>query len=213
MADVKRFIIDANASRFSVKAVANGMSTGLGHSPTISIRVFDGEACFVPDTLEAASLIVKIKADSLTVEDEMHPADRQELERVMHQQVLSTSRHPDVFYKSEKAKVARLGKGLYRVDLTGHLTLNGITRIQVVSSQVSLGADNLRATGNFEIRQSDFDIKPPNIAGGLLTVRDELKFTFFLVARQPKEVEGLMDQPTAPSVQENLQGLRTFCGR
>jgi polyisoprenoid-binding protein YceI len=116
-------------SRFSVKAVASGMSAGLGHSPTIAIRDFDGEVCFVPGTLEAASLTVRVRADSLAVEDEMHAADRQELERIMRQQVLSTSRHPNVSYKSENAKVKRLGEGFYRVDLTGHLTLNGITRI------------------------------------------------------------------------------------
>jgi len=55
MATLERFVIDPKASRFSVKAVASGMTAGLGHSP-ISIRDFDGEAQFVPGTLDAASL-------------------------------------------------------------------------------------------------------------------------------------------------------------
>jgi len=55
MATLERFVIDPKASRFSVKAVASGMTAGLGHSP-ISIREFDGEAQFVPGTLDAASL-------------------------------------------------------------------------------------------------------------------------------------------------------------
>lgn len=107
----------------------------------------------------------------------------------MHQQVLATTRHPEVSYKSEAVTATRPGEGLYRVQLTGHLTLNGITRIQAVVCQVTVGAYNLRATANFEIRQSDFGIKPANIAGGILTIRDELKFAFFIVARQPNTVE------------------------
>jgi len=74
------------------------------------------------------------------------------------------------------------------VEISGHLTLNGVTRIQAVTCQVTVGAYNLRATGNFEVRQSEFGIKPANIAGGMLTIRDELKFAFFIVARQPDPV-------------------------
>jgi hypothetical protein len=50
--------------------------------------------------------------------------------------------------------------------------------------QVTLGAYNLRATGNFEISQSNFEIALANVAGGLLTLRDQLKFAFFILARQ-----------------------------
>jgi len=189
VATLEHFVIDSKASRFSVKAVASGMTAGLGHSPTISIRDFDGEAQFVPGTLEAASLTMTIRAASLSVEDEMSASDRQDLERIMHRQVLATTRHPEVTYKSAAVTPTRLGEGLYRVELSGHLTLNGITRIQAVTCQVTVGAYNLRATGNFEIRQSEFGIKFANIAGGMLTIRDELKFAFFIVARQPDPVE------------------------
>jgi polyisoprenoid-binding protein YceI len=184
MPDQERFVVDSKASRFSVKAFASGMTAGLGHNPTIAIRDFDGEARFVPDTLEAASLTMRIQAASLAVEDEMNKEDRRMLERIMNDQVLSTSRHPEVLYRAEDARALKLGEGLYRVELIGKLTLNGVTRRQNVTSQVTIGPYSLRATGNFEIRQSDFNIAPANVAGGLLTLRDELKFAFFIVARQ-----------------------------
>jgi hypothetical protein len=75
------------------------------------------------------------------------------------------------------------------------LTLNGVTRAHNMSSQVTLGAYNLRVTGNFEIRQSSFEIAPVNVAGGLLTLRDELKFAFFILARQ-ESGEELQTQET-----------------
>jgi hypothetical protein len=118
----------------------------------------------------------------------MNNEDRRMLEQIKHQQVLGTSRRLEVQYKSGDAKVTKLGEGSYRVELTGQWTLNGVTRIQVVSSQVTIEPYNLRATGNFEIRQSNFYIPPVNVAGGLMTVRDELKFAFFIVARQPESV-------------------------
>jgi polyisoprenoid-binding protein YceI len=80
--------------------------------------------------------------------------------------------------------VLKLGEASYAVELIGKLTLNGVTRTQNVTSQVTLGAYNLRATGNFQISQSNFEIEPANVAGGLLTLRDELKFAFFMLARQ-----------------------------
>ena len=61
MATLERFEIDSKASRFSVKAVSSGKTAGLGHNPTISIRDFDGEAQFVPGTLEADSLTMTIR--------------------------------------------------------------------------------------------------------------------------------------------------------
>ena len=178
------FLIDSKASRFTVKAVASGMCGGMGHNPTIGIHDFNGEVRFVPETLADASLSMKIKSASLAVEDDMSKEDRRTLERIMHDQVLSTSRHPQVSYECVDVRTVKLGPGLYKLDLTGRLTLNGVTRVQVVSSQVTISPYSLRATGNFEIHQSDFGIAPVNVAGGLLTLKDELKFAFFIVARQ-----------------------------
>jgi len=184
MANLERFTVDAKASRFSVKAVASGMTAGLGHNPTIAIRDFEGEAEFDRDALDSAALTMRIKAASLSVDEDMNMEDRRTLERIMHQEVLSTSRYPEVLYTTRSAKVTKLAEGSYRIDLTGNLTLRGVTRIQMVSGQVTIGPYSLRATGNFEVRQSNFDIPVPNVAGGLMKIRDDLKFAFYIVARQ-----------------------------
>jgi hypothetical protein len=42
----------------------------------------------------------------------------------------------------------------------------------------------LRASGEFTMRQSDYGIKPISVAGGALKVKDELKFSFEMVARK-----------------------------
>src|ERR1700730_3560711 len=140
MANLQRFVFDPQASRFTVKAFASGMSAGLGHNPTIAIQDFDGDVSFSPDSLETAKLTMRIRAASLAVQDQMNKEDRRTLERVMNEQVLSTSRHPDVYYESATSRVLKLGEESYAVELMGKLTLNGVTRSQNVTSQVTLGA-------------------------------------------------------------------------
>ena len=42
----------------------------------------------------------------------------------------------------------------------------------------------LRASGDFTLKQSDYQIKPVSVAGGALKMKDELKFSFEMVARK-----------------------------
>ena len=79
---------------------------------------------------------------SRTVEDDMNKEDRRTLERIMNEPVLSTSRHPDVYYESRESRVLKLGEASYAIELMGKLTLNGVTLVQNVRSQVTLGAYN-----------------------------------------------------------------------
>jgi hypothetical protein len=42
----------------------------------------------------------------------------------------------------------------------------------------------LRASGDFILRQADYQIKLVSVAGGALKLKDELKFSFEIVARK-----------------------------
>ena len=50
-----------------------------------------------------------------------------------------------------------------------------------------MGDDSLRANGEFTIRQTDYRIKLVSVAGGALKLKDELKFTFDIVANRKQE--------------------------
>lgn len=177
------FVIDSSASRFTVKAFAAGMTSGLGHNPTIGIQEFGGRVEFEPETLNAATLNLSVRANSMHVQDEMRDEDRRTLERLMNEEVLATSKHPEVSYQSSDIKAMRVSEGVYKAEIRGRLTLNGVTRRQDVMAQVAIGPYSMRANGNFEIRQSEYEIRKINVAGGSLTLRDELRFAFFVVAK------------------------------
>ena len=183
-ASVDVYAIDPGISRFTVRVFATGMFSALGHNPTLAVRDFDGEASFSPDALDQARLVLKIKAGSLAVTDNISDKDRRELERTMNQEVLETARYPEILYESTQASASKAGDGQFFVSLLGALTLHGVTNTQAISTQVSLTGDMLRAHGEFNVLQSAYGIKPVSVAGGTLKVKDELKCAFDIVARK-----------------------------
>ena len=186
---VEVYSIDPGISRFTVRAFASGMFSAFGHNPTLAIRDFDGEASFSPEALDEARLVLKIKAQSLTVTDNMGDKDRRELERTMNEEVLESARYPEIVFESTKVSASKAGDGQFFVNLVGTLTLHGVSNNQAVAAQISITGDMLRAHGEFAILQSAYGIKPVSVAGGALKVKDELKCSFDIVAR--KKVENI----------------------
>lgn len=179
-----RFMIDAAASRFTVKAFAGGLLSALAHNPTIAVREFSGEARVDLAELERSSLVVTANADSLTVIGDVPDKDRAEVERAMHEDVLQSQRFPEIIYECSRVSASKTGDGLYWASLNGELSLHGITRNQVIPARIFVDEASLKASGEFSLRQSDYNIKLVSAAGGTIKVKDELKFSFELVARR-----------------------------
>jgi len=199
---LKNCVIDPRASRFIVRAFAGGIGAGLGYGPTLAIRDFEGGTSYHPVTLEDASLWVKVKAASIVVAEEMSEDERRQLEALLNEEVLRTSKFPEVSFKSLKIRPVEVTTGLYRIDVSGNLTLNGITRTHSFVMQVSLNSHDVRAYGDFTIRQSDYEIRRVTIAGGLLELQDELKFSFYILAR-PRDASLSSETPEEQVVTGN----------
>jgi polyisoprenoid-binding protein YceI len=179
-----RYVVDTRASQFTVQAFASGLIAAVAHSPKIAIREWAGEVRMDSATMRNGTLQVRIKAASLEVLDELRDADRRELHRVMNQEVLETARFPEIMYESSEIKSEKLREDLYRVGVNGRLSLHGISNSHAFVLQAALGPDTARAYGDFTLRQSDYEIRIASIAGGTLKLQDELKFSFYVVARR-----------------------------
>jgi polyisoprenoid-binding protein YceI len=178
------YSIDKRSSKFTVRAFATGMLSSLGHSPTFAIRDFDGDLQFSPDAPNQTSLRLKVRADSLEVMDDIKSKDRQEMEGAMNRTVLETAKYPEIAFATTSVSMSQLGDSRYQANLNGNLTLHGLTRPVAIPTQVTILGDMLRAGGEFPLLQSDFGIAPVSVAGGTLKLKDELKFTFDIVARK-----------------------------
>jgi polyisoprenoid-binding protein YceI len=178
------YVMDTRASQFTVQVFSGGILSAFGHNPTISIRDFVGEVQVNPEEPERSSLKITVKAESLTVRDDISDKDRNEMERAMQQEILETSSYPEIVYECSNLRATEAGEGQYSVSLNGDLTLHGVTRAQIVTARVVLTGDSLRAFGNFSLLQTDYHLKLASVGGGALKVKDELKFSFNLVGRK-----------------------------
>ncbi len=179
-----RYVIEAKGSNFTVQAFATGMLSVFGHNPTISIPEFEGEILLNPENIEQSSMRLVIHAASLTDTDDVSEKDRNEINRTMHEQVIESDSYPEIVYECSRLTASKTGEGQYWVALNGDLTLHGVTRTQPVSARVALNGDKLRATGDFSVRLSDYEIQPVSAAGGTIKLKDELKLSFDITARK-----------------------------
>ena len=65
-----------------------------------------------------------------------------------------------------------------------NLTMHGVTRKSAITARVAMFGSMLRASGDFTLDQTDYNIKLVSVAGGALKLKDELKFSFEIVARK-----------------------------
>ncbi|MFZ0956511.1 MAG: YceI family protein [Candidatus Sulfotelmatobacter sp.] len=179
-----RYVIDTRASQFTVQAFADGLISAVAHSPKIAIREWTGEVHVVSGASGNSTLKVHVKSASLEVLDELKESDRQQIHRTMKIEVLETDRFPEIIYESSEVRLEKQKEDLYRASVVGKLSLHGVTNDHGFFSQVALGVDTARAYGNFSLRQSDYSIPIASIAGGTLKLQDELKFSFYGVARK-----------------------------
>jgi polyisoprenoid-binding protein YceI len=177
------YTIDPASSRFTIRAFAAGLLSGLGHNPVIAIRDFSGEVNFAPDDLTKSSVGMTIQAGSFEVQNDVSEKDLREIIRTMNDQVLEVKRFPEIAFESRQVSGMKLGESLYVVKIEGDLFLHGVTRPQTLSANVAPADDKLRVYGEFSIKQSDFKIRLVSIAGGALKVKDELKLSFDIVAK------------------------------
>jgi polyisoprenoid-binding protein YceI len=182
LAESARYRIDAAESHFMVRAFAGGFLSAFAHDHNIAIREFTGEAEFTYGTVQPASLRMTIKADSLSVTDKVSASDRQKIEGTMRDEVLEVTKYTEIVFKSTGITASKTGEGQYQAKLSGELTLHGVTRPLTINAQLEFGDKTLHARGAFAVKQSSFEIKPVSVAGGTIKVKDELKFSFDIVA-------------------------------
>jgi len=180
-----RYVVDTRASQFTVQAFAGGLISAVAHSPKIAIRDWTGEIAMVSGMNGDISLNVHVNPASFEVLDELRETERREIHQVMQNEVLETPRYPEIVYESSQVLAKKESEDQYRVTVRGTLTLHGVSNPHEFIAKVSMGVDSARAHGDFTLRQTDYDIRIASVAGGTLKLQDELKFSFYVVARKP----------------------------
>ena len=107
--------------------------------------------------------------------------DRAEVQKNMETEVLRVSEFPRIAFESTLIERAD-GPDRFRVH--GNLTIRGKTQpVEISVGLTRLSDGTYRATGHSKFAQTSFGIKPIQVGGGTVKVKDELEIEFELFLR------------------------------
>jgi hypothetical protein len=160
--------IDVQHSKVTVFVYKAGLFSAFADNHVINAPITSGTIATAPSP--AIELVVNA-GDLVPLDPDLDPGKRGEVRtRMLGAEVLDTARFPTIQFASTAIEPV----GPNRWNVSGRLTVHGVTR--AVTFPVALSDGRYR--GETRIRQTDFGIKPIRIAGGTVSVKDELKIEF-----------------------------------
>jgi polyisoprenoid-binding protein YceI len=181
----RTYSIVAGESSFWVFVGKAGIFSGLAHNHEIGVKSFTGRVTIPATGTSAATLELEADAKSLAVLDkEVSDKDRTEIYNSMHTAVLESARYPKITFRSASVTdVKETGSNNVTFILNGDLTLHGVTRRIAVPVTATITPQQLKASGKYTLRQTDFGIRPYSAAGGTIKVKNEVVVNFAIVAK------------------------------
>jgi polyisoprenoid-binding protein YceI len=163
--------IDAQRSTVTIFVFKSGVFSAFADDHTIRARVASGSISADPPFAVEATIQT---ADLIVLDPGLSSSKRAEVQsRMLGPEVLDAKTYPQITFAS--AAIEPAGTDHWRVS--GRLTIHGHTQLVTVPVAHEKGAYR----GRVRIKQRDFGITPISIAGGTVTVKDELSIEFEIV--------------------------------
>ena len=179
-----RFRLDPSQSTFIAHANRAGIAWFKGHSHRLAVKDFDGEASLSLDAVDAASLTLTARAASIEETDPFFNADQKKtINKEVNELVLETAKYPEIAFRSTAVKGA-MRNGAFDVEITGDLTLHGVTKQITIPATVTVNGDALRAKGEFSVNRKKFGVNATDAFHGFVKVRHTIKFEFDIIGRR-----------------------------
>jgi polyisoprenoid-binding protein YceI len=184
-AQSKTYTISSSESNFRVLVGKAGLFSGLAHDHEIGVKSFSGQVTLPRAGAGSGSLVLEIDAKSLAVLDkEPSEEDRKKIFASMHNEVLESSKYEKITFKSVSVSdVKQTGGNTYGFVLNGDLSLHGVTKRIAVPVSLTVAPQQLRASGQYTLKQTDYGIKVYSAMGGTVKVKNEVVVQFDIVAK------------------------------
>ncbi|MGH9754924.1 MAG: YceI family protein [Blastocatellia bacterium] len=181
----RTYTIVPSESSFWVFAGKSGLFSMLAHDHEIGVKSFSGRVVVPEVGASGGSLEMEIDATSLAVLDKKpSEEDKKKIFDSMHNEVLESAKHRKITFKSVSVSdVKQTGNDAYSFIVNGDLTLHGVTKRIAVPVAATITPQQLRATGKYTLKQTDYGIKPYSAAGGTIKVKNEVVVNFNIVAK------------------------------
>jgi len=180
------YSIDSQQSKVEIHVGKQGAFSAFGHDHLVAAKQVSGDAKFDARKLDQSSVRLKIPAKSLTVIDPGESEkDRKEVQATMEgEKVLDVAKFPEITFTSTSVSGAKKTPEGWELTLAGKLNLHGVEKPVTFPLRVTANANELHGDGELSVLQTDYGITPVKVAGGSVKVKDKLKITFNIVARQ-----------------------------
>lgn len=186
------YVLNAGLSDVRFLVYRAGALASFGHNHVIQAKDMSGDVYLAPDfqasgfslTLRVSGFVVDApEARSVEGPDFAKQPSAAAIDgtrkNMLGADLLDAEHYPEVRVRSVKLLGPDWGP-----DATVRIELHGVSRDLTVPIAVEHGGDSLSVTGGFDLKQSDFGLKPFSVLGGGLQVADTLHVRFHLVAQQ-----------------------------
>jgi polyisoprenoid-binding protein YceI len=194
--DVK---IDRQRSHFVAVTERAGLLGFLGHRHAIVATEWSVRIAYDPVDVSRSSVYIRVPVRDLEIDSaralklaglSSRPGEKtvRELQaKILGPRVLDAARNPEIAFHSTSIEA----RGPSELVVRGPLTLHGrSSEVAIPVTVTRLEAGEIRVSGEFEVRQSEYGITPESLAG-IVRVADEVRIRFEVVGSI--EAAGLTD--------------------
>jgi len=181
----RSYTIDSGQSRATIDVGKSGaFSFAAGHTHEVAVSTVAGTIAVDREDPARSSVRLTIDAAALKVTGKGESADDvPKVQQTMSgPQVLDVQRYPTITFTSTSVLMTARTEASFDAAITGQLTLHGMTRSISVPATVRTDGTTLTATGHFEVKQTDYGIKPVSV-GGVVSVKNSVNISFTIVGR------------------------------
>ncbi len=177
------FTIDATASEIALILTQEGMISRRYPTHRVLAKSFNGK---IELPTEETKMTVQFETDPkmlTNVDATMGDFERKEFHAALRNQVLEADKFPTIKFTSVSVSNVQRDGDKRSFMLNGDLSVHGTTKRVSFPVNATITNNELRATGEETIKQTDFGLKPFEKGLGLIKIGDELKVIFNIVAK------------------------------
>lgn len=165
----------SESNRLELRVAKTGLYRGKVH--VFTFPNYTGSLLYDPQKPEASQVSLTISARDIKLLDTWLSAkDFKSVEEYALKDMLAAEKYPDIAFSSTAVRATDSA----HFEVRGTLTIRGIAKPAVLS----VGLSEKRFQGEATVRLTDYGLKPPKAALGLVGTEDEMKFSFRLIADQ-----------------------------
>ncbi len=167
--------------------------SGMAHDHVLRAAQWTGTIVYHPGELSQCSISFSLPVSELRNDepamrelvglgDAIPESDREQIhEHMLGEDQLHESAHPTIDFESTNCR----GNGglVGEIQVTGNITIRGVTQTVTLPVDFQVSDDQLYATGEFEFNHSDFNFEPYSAFAGALANSQRLYMAFDVVGQ------------------------------